>query len=298
MKDPYSVLQVPRTATPDEIKKAYRKLAKKLHPDLNPGNARIESQFKETTAAYDMLSDPDKRRRYDQGEIDASGAERMGQGFQRRGGGRQNADFEFGGATSAEEFLDELFGGRRSKRKVRVPGADVTYTLAIGFTDAALGARKRVTLADGKALDVAIPAGAEHGHTLRLKGQGLPGVGGAGPGDALVTLTVEPHPFFTRKGVDIHLDLPISLPEAVLGATLTVPTLEGKVALKIPPHSNTGSILRLKGKGIAGRDGAGSLHVKLVVVLPDRTDAELEEFLRGWAPSHGYDPRRKSGLDG
>ncbi len=296
MRDPYDVLQVPRNASRDDIKKAYRRLAKKLHPDINPGKAKVEQQFKETTAAYDLLSDPVQRRRYDRGEIDAGGAERM-HGFRRRAqgaeAGRQGFNFE----DLPQGIFADLFG--EGRRGARMRGTDVSYTVTVDFIDVALGAKKRLTLADDKTLEVTIPPGAEDGQSLRLKGQGMPGFGGAPAGDAFVELKVAPHPLFTRRGRDIHVELPVSLPEAVLGASVAVPTLEGKVALKVPQGSNTGSVLRLKGKGIVDRaTGArGDQYVKLKVVLPDRVDPELAEFVERWAKGRDYNPRRKTGIE-
>jgi DnaJ-class molecular chaperone len=302
MRDPYQLLGVARDADQDAIKKAFRKLAKKLHPDLNPGNKKVEQEFKEVNAAYDLLSDPQKRARFDRGEIDASGAERPERSFYRAyaegGGNAKYREAEFG-EFSAEDILSELFGrGRRSRQPSRTRGEDVSYTLPVSFVDAANGAKKRVTLADGKTLDVTIPPGTEHGQTLRLKGQGMPGVGGGPAGDAYVEIQVEPHAFFTRKDANVHLEVPVTLPEAVLGATLTVPTVDGKVSIKVPPGSNTGSTLRLKGRGIVDRKSGqrGDQYVTLKVVLPERPDPELQEFLERWSASHGYDPRAKLGI--
>ena len=302
MKDPYQLLGVARDADQDTIKKAFRKLAKKLHPDLNPGNKKVEQEFKEVNAAYELLSDPEKRARFDRGEIDASGAERPERSFYRAyaegGGNAKYREAEFG-EFSAEDILSELFGrGRRSRQPPRTRGEDVSYTLPVSFVDAANGAKKRVTLADGKTLDVTIPPGTEHGQTLRLKGQGMPGVGGGSAGDAYVEIQVEPHAFFTRKDSNVHLEVPVTLPEAVLGATLTVPTVDGKVSIKVPPGSNTGSTLRLKGRGILDRKSGqrGDQYVTLKVVLPERPDPELQQFLERWSATHGYDPRAKLGI--
>jgi DnaJ-class molecular chaperone len=302
MRDPYQLLGVARDANQDAIKKAFRKLAKKLHPDLNPGNKKVEQEFKEVNAAYDLLSDPEKRARFDRGEIDASGAERPERSFYRAyaegGGNAKYREAEFG-EFSAEDILSELFGrGRRNRQPTRARGEDVSYTLPVSFVDAANGAKKRVTLADGKTLDVTIPPGTEHGQTLRLKGQGMPGLGGGPAGDAYVEIQVEPHAFFTRKDSNVHLEVPVTLPEAVLGATLTVPTVDGKVSIKVPPGSNTGSTLRLKGRGIIDRKSGqrGDQYVTLKVVLPERPDPELQQFLERWSATHGYDPRAKLGI--
>ena len=302
MKDPYQLLGVARDADQETIKKAFRKLAKKLHPDLNPGNKKVEQEFKEINAAYDLLSDPQKRARFDRGEIDASGAERPERSFYRAyaegGGNAKYREAEFG-EFSAEDILSELFGrGRRNRQPPRMRGEDVSYTLTVSFVDAANGAKKRVTLADGKTLDVTIPPGTEHGQTLRLKGQGMPGVGGGPAGDAYVEIHVEPHAFFTRKDSNVHLEVPVTLPEAVLGASLTVPTVDGKVSIKVPPGSNTGTTLRLKGRGIVDRKSGqrGDQYVTLKVVLPERPDPELAQFLERWSATHGYDPRSKLGI--
>jgi DnaJ-class molecular chaperone len=302
MKDPYQLLGVARDADQETIKKAFRKLAKKLHPDLNPGNKKVEQEFKEVNAAYDLLSDPQKRARFDRGEIDASGAERPERSFYRAyaegGGNAKYREAEFG-EFSAEDILSELFGrGRRNRQPPRARGEDVSYTLAVSFVDAANGAKKRVTLADGKTLDVTVPPGTEHGQTLRLKGRGMPGIGGGPAGDAYVEIQVEPHAFFTRKDSNVHLEVPVTLPEAVLGASLTVPTVDGKVSIKVPPGSNTGTTLRLKGRGILDRKSGqrGDQYVTLKVVLPERPDPELAQFLERWSATHGYDPRAKLGI--
>jgi DnaJ-class molecular chaperone len=293
MKDPYETLGLRRTATAEEIKRAYRRLAKKLHPDLNPGNKKIEQQFKELATAYDLLSDPAKRARFDRGEIDASGAER---GF-RYGG--SNAGGRRGPFQDDDLFVDDIIsdifrarrGGGRQPGPTR--GGDASFNLGVPFLEAMLGARKRVTLAEGKTLDITIPAGIESGQTMRLKGQGNPGAGGGLAGDALITVTVEPHAVFTRRDRDILSELAVSLPEAVLGATVTAPTLQGSVALKVPPGSNSGTVLRLKGKGVPERGSApaGDQYVKLRIVLPDPPDPELTQFLESWARSHAYDVR-------
>ena len=303
MKDPYELLGVPRGASQDEVKRAYRRLAKKLHPDLNPGNKKIEQRFKEVSAAYGLLSDAEKRARFDRGEIDASGTERQSRSYYRTyAEGGEGAKYRGSAAGegfgfSPDDLFADLFGKRRAGRTVRVRGADISYAATVDFVEAALGAKKRVVLADGKTLDVAIPPGTEDGQTLRLKGQGMPGLGGAPPGDAFVEVRVQPHPTFTRQGNDIHVELPVTLPEAVLGGSIAVPTLDGRVSAKVPKGSNTGSVLRLKGKGLPDRRGGprGDQYVKLKVVLPDRPDRELGEFLERWAETHPYDVRGKTG---
>lgn len=301
MADPYKVLGVSRLASADEIKKAYRKLAKKLHPDLNPGDKKIESQFKEASAAYDLLSDTDKRRKFDRGELDENGNPRAG--FQAgspwgnaRPGGRARGPKDFGiDVDENDEIFKDFFGFSRGRTGVKMRGADVTYRLDIDFVEAALGAKKRVGLSDGKTLDVTIPAGTESGSQLRLKGQGMAGQGGAANGDAFVEIAVRPHPYFEREGFDILLECPVSLPEAVLGATIEIPTIDGRVALKVPVGSNSGTQLRLKGKGILNpkTKQRGDQYVRFVVTLPAKSDPDLEALVKTWAKTHSYDVRRK-----
>jgi DnaJ-class molecular chaperone len=302
MQDPYKLLNVDRSASQDEVKRAYRKLAKEWHPDINPGNQAVEQKFKEISQAYSILGDPEKRKRFDKGEIDASGQETPWKGgFYRnhagaQGGGGKYSTFDFGEDVSADDIFADLFGSRT--RRVRRPGANVSYTVPISFLEAARGAKKRIKLADGKTLDVRIPPGTEDRQSLRLKGQGMPGVGGGPAGDALVEVQIEPHPFFERRGNNVHVELPVTLQEALLGATVTVPTVHGSVSMKIPAGSNSGTTLRLKGKGIQARDSdeVGDQYVKLRVMLPERPDSELRDFIENWSRSHDYDPRRKAGM--
>ena len=305
MADPYKTLGVSPGASADEIKKAYRKLAKKLHPDVNPGNKRVETQFKEATAAYDLLSDAEKRRKFDAGEIDENGNPRGfsgwgGTGGRGFGGGAAGAGARRGPRAADvgidDSFADDLFRdffnfGRTGPRTgVKMRGADVTYKAEVAFLEAARGAKKRLTLSDGKSLDITIPPGTVDGQSLRLKGQGLPGQGGATNGDAYVEISVKPHPYFEREGSDILLECPISLGEAVLGGQITVPTIDGNVSLKVPKGSNTGTQLRLKGKGVADGKGArGDQYVRFVVVLPRQMDSELEQAVEDWAKTHGSD---------
>ncbi len=311
MKDPYKFLGLDKSASAEEIKAAYRKLAKKLHPDLNPGDSAIEQKFKEISQAYGILGDSDKRQRFDRGEIDASGQEtaaaRAGSGFYRAyadgGQGNKYTRFEFGPEFDVEDIFSDLFSRRGARR-----GADVNYAVKVSFQEAALGAKKRIRLAAGKTLDVTIQPGTENGQTLRLKGQGRPGPtktgrgktgrGHAPAGDAFIRVEVVPHPYFVRDGRDIRLDLPITLKEAVLGASVQVPTIHGKVAMKIPPGANSGQSLRLKGKGVPAGKGqpAGDQYVRLSVMLPDEPDEALKDFIEGWPGGDRYDPRRKAKL--
>jgi DnaJ-class molecular chaperone len=299
------VLGVDRKASADEIKKAYRKLAKKLHPDLNPGNKPIELKFKEVQGAYDLLSEPEKRARFDRGEIDASGQEKARTWYRNYAEG--DAGGKYAGTGDADFSTDDLFadlfggfgaGGRR-RGAARMKGPDVHYAITVDLPEAVLGAKKRVTLGDGRTLDLTIPPGTEDGQTLRLKGQGGPGIGeGAPAGDAYIEVKVRPHPFFTRKGRDIHVEVPVTLQEAVLGGTIHVPTVDGTVSVKVPKGSNTGSVLRLKGKGVAEAKGGGrgDQYVKLKVMLPDPVDPALKEFVEKWAEDHAYDVRSKAGI--
>lgn len=294
--NPYEVLGVPSSASADEIQKAYRKLAKKLHPDLNPGDKAAEEKFKNVSAAYDLLSDAAKRKRFDEGEIDASGAERPQHHFYRDYAGSDGghayttnsgyADFMDGDDAFAE-FLRRTQQARANRR-----GQDLHFLLTIDFAESIAGANKRITLPDGGTLDVNIPPGLVDGQILRLKGKGAPGSGSGGPGDALIEVEVRPDRRFTREGDDISLELPISLSEAVLGARIRVPTPTGEVTMSVPKGSNTGTTLRLKGKGAPRREGgSGDQFVKLKVVLPRPPDPELEAFVSQWAKGKEFNPR-------
>lgn len=298
MKDPYEILGVAKTASADEIQKAYRKLAKKLHPDLNPGNKQAEEQFKEVTAANDLVSDPEKRRRYDAGEIDASGAEkapphaRYYREYAGEGGHPYESHSAYGDFAQGDDLFADLMR-RAAEQARRRPGADLHYELAVDFLDAVNGASKTITLPGGGTLQVTIPPGVEDGQTLRLRGKGAPSPGEGGPGDALVQIVVRPHRAFTRQGDDILLELPITLKEAALGGEVRAPTTTGSVMLKVPKRSNTGDLLRLRGKGVKKREGAGDELVKLKVMMPTEAEPELEAFLDGWKPSPSYDPRKE-----
>lgn len=299
MKDPYELLGVAKSASDDEIKKAYRQLARTLHPDLNPGNARAEERFKEISAAYDFLSDANRRRQYDQGEIDATGAQKRRAWRPNAGTGRGGARSGFNFGEDVDDILAEMLRRKAKGRQSAGPsdgnkGADLRHTLPVSFIDAAIGTTKRVALGSGKSLDVRIPAGTTDGQSLRLKGQGHAGIGG--DGDAFVDIKVEAHPFFVRRDLDVLVDVPISVQEAVMGGKVTVPTIDGKVAVTVPPGTNTGAVLRLKGRGIAGANSTrGDQLVTLNVVLPDH-DAEFRKLVEKWGPRHGYDPRAKLGM--
>jgi len=302
-EDLYSVLSVPKTASAEVITKAYRKLAKKLHPDLNPGDKAAEEKFKKVTAAYDILGDAEKRGRYDRGEIDASGQETPQQRYYREYAGgedgaryRSTAGFEDIGAFS--DLFGDLFGERGGMRRGRgarfsMRGSDAQYRLDVDFLDAVNGTKTRITLPDGGTLDVTIPPGVADGQVLRLRGKGNPGIGEGEPGDALIEIHVRPHPVFKREGNDIVLEVPITFDEAVLGGKIEVPTIGGRVFATVPPGSNTGQTLRLKGRGIKTKGSAGDQLVKLSIILPDRIDDDLKRFAETWREAHRYDPRRK-----
>ena len=302
--DPYAVLGVGREASQDEIKRRYRALAKELHPDLNPDKPEVAERFKGITAAYDLLSDPEQRARFDKGEIDAGGQERPQQFYRDFADDPQATRFYtregFGDADSLHDLFEGLFGeaadggggGRRSYR-MRARGADVSYSLPVDFLDAAKGARKRIRVGEGHTIDLTIPAGLRDRQTLRLKGQGMPGYEGGPPGDAYVEVHVQPHPLFERKDHNVHVELPVTLAEAVLGGKIEVPTIDGPVSMTVPKGANSGTTLRLKGRGILEPKSGqrGDQYVRLRVVLPKSVDPELEELVRRWAESHPYDPR-------
>ncbi|HEV2187714.1 MAG TPA: J domain-containing protein [Stellaceae bacterium] len=301
---PYEVLGVKPDASADDIRKAFRKLAKELHPDINPGKPEAEMRFKQVTAAHDLLSDPEKRARYDRGEIDESGAERPRYSYRPHAEGAQGWKYQPHGEMNPEDLEDILsmfggmgMGGARTRRGpgegFAMPGGDRLYTLTVDFVEAAAGGKKRLSLSPDTWLDVTIPPGIEEGQVLRLKGKGGEGIGGAPPGDALIEIHVAPHQHFRRDGDNILLDLPVTVAEAVLGARVTVPTVSGPVAMTIPKGSDSGTQLRLRGKGIQRRGGAaGDQIVTLKVVIGDSSDPELAAFLETWAEKHKTDPRR------
>ncbi|MEC9268095.1 MAG: J domain-containing protein [Alphaproteobacteria bacterium] len=295
MKDPYDVLGVKKTASADEIKQAYRRLAKEFHPDLNPDDPIVEQRFKEISQAYGILGDKEKRGQFDRGEINADGSQRSAAHGGRGGFG----GFGGFGGDGAEDIFADLFGRNRARtRTVRMKGKDVNYSLRVSFLDSARGTTRRVNLYDGKSLDVRIPPGTEDGQTLRLRGQGMPGMGGGEAGDAFIEVQVDAHRFFERDGNDIFVDVPVSLAEAVLGGKITVPTIHGNVAVTVPTGSNSGTTLRLRGKGISPRPGlSGDQFVKLSVVLPDKPDKALVDFVKEWSKDFDYDVRKRAGLD-
>ncbi|HLZ64841.1 MAG TPA: DnaJ C-terminal domain-containing protein [Aliidongia sp.] len=293
MKDPYKILGVERDASDAAIQKAYRKLAKQHHPDLNPGKPEAEAKFKEISASYALLSDPEKRGRFDRGEIDAEGVEQAPRHFYRDHGDPADRAKYQSGASFGDEDLESLLrnafghGGQGGRGGFAMRGVDLQFTLSVDFIEAAKGAVRRVTLPEGGTLDVTLPAGIADGQVLRLKGKGEPGFGGGRAGDALIEITVNPHPFFRREGKDVIVELPVTIQEAVVGAKVRVPTIDGPVNVTIAPRSSSGTRLRLKGRGIAG----GHQYVELRIVLPPGEEPELAAFLAAWRPAHPFNPR-------
>ncbi|PWR01277.1 molecular chaperone DnaJ [Meridianimarinicoccus roseus] len=307
--DPYDVLGLTRSATQDDIKKAYRKLVRTSHPDLHPDDAGAEARFKTIATAHDLLKDPDTRARFDAGEIDASGAERPQRQYYRdfaEAGDhpyRQRRGFEAHGDPAdlfaeilrqrtrqgGADFSGTDVGGRASS----VPGPDLRYALEVPFLDAVRGGEMRLTLPDGSGIAVRIPKGAHDGQTLRLRGKGGTGYGDGPPGDALITLSIGQHPVFDREGDDIRVILPITIDEAVLGAKVTAPTITGPVSLKIPECASSGRVLRLRGRGVsrAGAGIAGDQLVELKIVAPRVIDDALRDFLAEWRKTKAHDPR-------
>ena len=308
--DPYQELGVSRSAGADEIRRSFRKLAKQLHPDQNPGDKAAEERFKRVSAAFDILGDPEKKGKFDRGEIDSDGHEAM-RGFDPRGpggfsgggrgyGGGQGGPGGFGAQFDGVDLNDILGGvfdrgGGGGPRGGFGPqrGADVRSRLEIDLEEAIRGGAKRVAFPDGRQLDVAIPKGAHDGQSLRLRGQGQPGRGGAA-GDALIELAIRPHPLYRREGADLHMDLPVTLYDAVLGAKVQAPTPDGEVSLSVPKGSTSGAVLRLKGRGaVEGQTGRrGDLYAKLLVALPEG-DTELTELAEVLKRDRPYPPRRR-----
>jgi DnaJ-class molecular chaperone len=296
---PYEVLGVKPDASADEIRKVYRKLAKQFHPDLNPGKPEAEARFKAISAAYDLLSDPEKRGRYDRGEIDETGQERPQRSYRTYAEGAQGWRYQPEGEMDLSD-LEDLFAafgsaGRRGRGRAgegfRARGGDRHFTLTVDFVTAATGGKQRLSLAAEEWLDVTIPAGIEDGQVLRLRGKGGPGFGSGAAGDALIEVHVAPHPLFRRDGDNILVELPVSLAEAVLGARVPVPTVTGPVTMTIPKGSDTGRQLRLRGKGMQRRGHPGDQIVTLKVVIGQSSDPELAAFLEKWAPQHPVNPR-------
>ena len=339
IKNPYTTLGVSLSASDSEIRSAFRSLAKQYHPDRNPDNAEAEEKFKEISRAFDVLGDPDRRRKFDRGEIDAEG--KPADPFARQWGGREGAQARakayqerstpfgsrrktprtgpaegagdpfanypgagpsgpgggMGGGPGAGASFDDLgdifadlFGGPRQETQAR--GRDVRYRLDVDFLDALRGATKRVTMPDERILDLTIPAGLEEGQTLRLKGQGEPGEGGGASGDVYVETHIQTHDIFERDGLDIHVEVAISLNEAVLGGKITVPTIDGDVAVSVPKGANTGTTLRLKGRGVTDPEQPGDQYVKLKIVLPDGQDEKLRAFVEEWDAGRNFNPRK------
>ena len=307
-RDPYDVLGVPKKASEAEIKKAFRSLAKKHHPDTHGNDPGAVKKFQEVNAAYEIVGDKEKRAQYDRGEIDAAGQPRgfdpgaQGYGGFRPGPGR-GAGPGPGGfrwstseeAFDADDILSDLFGGLGGGRRGKQPrkGEDLQFSTTVTLEEAAHGTTRRVVLGDGRQVEARIPSGVKDGQVIRLRGQGGAGHGGGPPGDALISVNIAPHPRIQREGRDLKMDLPITLKEAVLGGKVTVPTLSGSITLTVPANSNTGKTLRLKNKGLPGAGGepAGDLYVRLVVTLPDTPDPKLEAFAKGW--NADYDPRAR-----
>lgn len=315
MRDPYDILGVKRDADADTVKKAFRKLAKKFHPDQNKNDPQAKEKFAEANAAYELLGDEKKRGQFDRGEIDAEGKPKF-QGFggwNGSGGGRTGRagqagedrfEFHFGGgspfgAGGASDIFSDLFGaaagGGRGRGRPTPKGEDVAAATTVSLVQAAKGGKVQVFLPTGRTLEVKIPAGIEDGKQIRLRGQGHPSAYGGEAGDAIVTVRIAPHPLFRIEGRDLRADLPVTLYEAVLGGAIDVPTLDGRVELTIPPNSNGGRTLRLRGKGLPGAtSGAppGDLYVSLKIVLPEASDPEFEALMKQWQTKKPYQPRK------
>ena len=303
--NPYTILGVKADASDKEIKSAYRKLAKGLHPDLNPGDTAAEERFKSISAAYNFLKDKDNRARFDAGEIDASGMEKPQENYYHTyaGDGPEQRYYDTSGFRDFSDESDlfaELFAraqAESARKKAAQPphrGFDAQYHLKIDFLEAALGGKRRVTLPDGSTLDIKVPAGIKDGQKIRLKGQGMPGFKGGDRGDAFVKIEVLPHKIFKRDGKDILLELPITLDEAILGGKVAVPTIHGKLMMNIPPGARTGQVLRLKDKGIvSGKNRSpGNQLVSLKVVMPKKIDDELRDFMKSWREKNAYEVRQ------
>jgi len=285
----YDILGLSRRASAQDIKTAFRKHARDHHPDVVGNDKAAEERFKDISRAYAILGNENERKRYDRGEIDESGASTVAPG-RRPGSGPSRSTSSSGAGAGA--------GSARST--VKIKGANVSYTLRVGTREAGNGAKKTISTTSGRRLNVTIPPGTRSGQVLRLKGQGLPGIGGGGDGDALIEILIDRRDAFRTEGDDVHVDLPISLKEAVLGARLPAPCLDGEVTLTVPPNSNTGDVLRLRGKGLERSDGGrGDQYVRLLVTLPSKGDAALTAFVRDWSPSEDVRAgKRKAETDG
>jgi DnaJ-class molecular chaperone len=295
--DPYAILGVAKDATDAEIKKAYRSLVRSSHPDINPDDAGAEARFKAISAAYDLLKDPETRARFDRGEIDAAGAERADRTFYRHYAGRADNPYQadrFEGAFDdpGDIFAEFLRRGQATGRTFSARGADRRYHLEVPFLDAVRGSKTRITLPEGASLEVSIPPGTEDGQTLRLSGKGGPGLGDGPAGDALISVSVAEHPVFRREGDTIRTTLPITIDEAVLGAKVAAPTIDGPVNITVPKGASGGRVLRLRGRGTGKKGKRGDQLVELRVVMPKEIDDELASFMREWREKNGYDPRK------
>ena len=302
MDDPYKILGVDKSASDAEIKKAYRKLAKKYHPDLNPSDKNAEAKFQEISGANDLLGDPEKRARFDRGEIDASGQETPEHQYYKQYGGRPGAQqySAEGDFDDLGDIFSQMFGqrggagprGAAGGQRFDMKGGDARYHLAVDFLDAVNGNPQRIVLPDGSSLEVKIPQGIKNGQTIRLKGKGQPGIGSGPPGDAYVEIEVRPHKTFKREGNDIVVDVPISFDEAVLGGKIDVPTIDGRVRVNVPAGASSGQTLRLKGKGVKPRKGkTGDQRCVLKIVMPKEIDDDLKTFAEKWRKDHAYNPR-------
>lgn len=300
-RSPYEVLGVGKNATQKDIQSAYRKLAKKLHPDLNPGDKTAEEKFKSVSVAYALLEDEEKRGKYDRGEIDETGAETPPRQYYRDYASAGQAGERYQGSQSFSDFgdADDIFSGffsQRGRGQQGGKGRDAYFTMELDFLEAANGTKKQISLPDGPPIDLTVPPGTRDGQTLRLRGKGEPGHNGAPAGDARIEIRVRPHPFYRQDGDDVRYEIPISLTEAVLGGKIRVPTLDGAVNVTIPPNSNTGKTLRLKGKGLHKQGGGhGDAYVTLQVVLPQTPDHELTAFAERWEAGKAQAPRRHMG---
>ncbi len=306
MKDPYAILGVSKSASADEIRRAYRKLAKELHPDARPGDKAAEDRFKEVGQAFKILSDQESRAKFDRGEIDAEGNERAAYHFRSRPGGPAGQRGPSGRFEDISDLFSDLFsdfgqgGGRGSGPGSHpgmgprpIKGRDLKAGVTVSFEESMRGGKRRVGLTGGRTVEVTIPAGVESGQVLRLRGQGEAGAQGGPAGDCLIEVAIRPHQFFRRDGADIRLDLPITLKEALFGGAVRAPTVDGPVEVRVPAGANSGAQLRLRGKGAPKPGGGhGDQIIKLIIDVP-MNDPALESFIEDWRPPAGYDPRKR-----